>query len=1021
MNWDLQNKRNGLLLFWLFCSAILVAQPYSMVFDENKGQWDERILFRSTIPSGSMFFERSGFRYLFVNEEPIKEYLHHPADPKLPYPVTVHSHIIQVDFAGALPSVNTVPLLPNSYYSNYFIGDDPTHWATGVRSYQMLEYRSLYTGIDLQLLGNGERLKYQFVIAPGADPQQIAMKYSGQESMHVINGNLHIQTSFHFFQEKKPYCYQQIGEKLVEVEAAFKLVGNTVSFELGAYDPAYPLIIDPELIFATYSGSSADNFGHSATYDHKGNLYSAGTVEDASDIAGAGRYPATPGAFQTTFQGGSGNLIPINGGFACDIAISKYDSSGQNLIWATYLGGVSDEFPYSLIVDDKEQLVVFGTTFSTNFPKVSGCYDTANAGSLDMFLVKFNAGATALIGATFIGGENQDGLVDEGVNNPIDSLVYNYADHFRGEVLIDSGNFIYVAATTRSKDFPVTGNAFQKTLRGGTDGVLFALDSNLKNLVWSTYIGGTMDDALYSIRFDANGDILAAGGTVSNNLPVTSDAIQKGFAGGRADAFFLRVKQKNRSLSYLSYYGTSSYDQAYFSDIDLKGRYYLFGQTEGTMTRTAGTYGQNGGGLFFLMLSADLRSVQYVTTIGSMPNSPNLSPSAFLVDRCGKIYFSGWGSDFGNFGYHAGSTFGLPTYNNPIRSYTDGEDFYLGVMDRNFSGLWYATFFGGDSTADHVDGGTSRFDKNGIVYHSNCGSCPNGPQGYISDIQTTPNAAFPLNFSPRCSNFSFKLDFQANSAVEARMEVEPPIACYPEDVTFRNVSILGKQFFWDFGDGNKDTAHVVTHTYTQPGKYTVTLIAIDSSTCNVNDTAVMEVNMIGTSIAGFEYETDPCTRAVVFTNTSTGALLNNWYFSDGDSSEEEHPTHVFAEDDEYTVNLIINAGTPCADTFSTAIEFNNDTPDIFIPNVFTPNTDGLNPCYTFGGMTECVELEVEIYNRWAQLLYEYKDEETPFCWDGTWGNGRKLSLPGVYYVIARYRQRGQSQWTEYKGTVTIIY
>src|SRR5690606_31233702 len=146
-----------------------------------------------------------------------------------------------------------------------------------------------------------------------------------------------------------------------------------------------------------------------------------------------------------------------------------------------------------------------------------------------------------LKGATFIGGSEADGLVDQGGLVPRKTtLVYNYADNFRGEVLIDSFGGIYVVATTSSPDFPVTNQAFQKSKGAGTDGCAFMLDSNLTQLNWSTFVGGNGDDALFSIRFNRDGDILLAGGTQSTDLPVSSDALQKGFAGGRADAFFLR-------------------------------------------------------------------------------------------------------------------------------------------------------------------------------------------------------------------------------------------------------------------------------------------------------------------------------------------------------------------------------------------------------------------------------------------------------------------------------------------------
>lgn len=996
------------------------AQRYSMVFEENKGQWDERALYRSIIPAGQVYLQKDGIRYFFINEEPIQDYLAHPPKPNLKFPVNVQSHVIAVDFVNANKEPKMETALQYSYYSNYFLGNDPSHWASKVHSFGLVRYKSLYEGIDLEYFGNGDKMKYQFRVAPQADPEKIELRYRGQEAITLFDGALLVRTSFNTFREEKPFCYQLVKGEQVEVEAAFVLDGNTIKYKIGAYDKSLPLVIDPVLVFCSYSGSSADNFGFTATYDDGGNFYAGGNVRDDVYLGGSGRYPATPGAFQTSFQGGGAPTgTPTNKGFPCDVAISKYDSSGENLVWATYLGGSLNDYPHSMIVDDQNQLVVFGTTFSTDFPVTKNAYDTLQNGRIDIYVTKLAFDGSALIGSTYIGGDHDDGFVEQGNTNADikNKLVYNYADNYRGDVIIsEQTKDIYIASATSSANFPVTLNAFQATKGDSIDGCIFQLDENLTQLKWSTFLGGQFEDALYSIKLNEIEDIYVAGGTRSTNLPTTTTAYRSSFSGGRADGYFARIHGSDKSLDYLSYFGGSSYDQIYFGDLDTKGRYYIFGQTESTLAMSPGVYGQANGGLFVSIFDSSLKTIQYQTTIGNMANVPNLSPTAFVVDFCDKVYMAGWGGNFNP--YHVGTTSGLPVTSGAIKDSTDGEDFYLLVLDKNLQTDVYSTFFGGTESADHVDGGTSRFSKEGIVYHSICGSC-SGPSVLLSDIATTPNAAFPTNSSPRCSNTSFKIDFQLKSAVKAQFSPSPKIACNPSTVKMNNFSRYGEDFIWNFGDGSaEDTTYDPSHTYTASGTYQIRLIAIDSSTCNIFDTAYKSIIVVDQGVADFEYEVDVCLQKVSFTSTSSNVINQFWEFGDGDTSSYPKPNHVYSKGGEYTVTLFINPGTLCADTIRKSVKIEDLGVDsIFIPNVFTPNGDAFNPCFKIEGLLDCDKIHVEIFDRWAIKVYETEDNN--FCWDGTNERTGILLPAGVYYILVDLDLLGKGKRT-YKGTITII-
>ena len=371
-----------------------------------------------------------------------------------------------------------------------------------------------------------------------------------------------VKTSVNTLIENIPEAYQYIGKKKVNVKCNYTLKNGVLGFEVETYNKNYPLVIDPVLVFVTYSGSTADNFGFTATYDSHGNLYAGGNVS-VPTLLPNGKYPTTAGAFQQTFAGNASDNGPYSG-FPCDIAISKYDSSGKTLLYATYLGGTDNDYPHSLIVDEYDRLVMLGSTYSTNFPILKNCYDTSKAngnGNSDIVLVKFNVDGTKLLGSTYLGDSANDG-VNRG------TLVYNFADDFRGDVLVDIKGNILVASCSESKHFPTT-MASQSAKNAGFDGVVFSMDSTLENLLWSTFMGGKGNDALYSIKVDDNDDIIVGGGTTSDDLPTTTNALHPKYLGGSADGFIAVYNAaNNNALKHLTYYGSTGYDQVYFVEID---------------------------------------------------------------------------------------------------------------------------------------------------------------------------------------------------------------------------------------------------------------------------------------------------------------------------------------------------------------------------------------------------------------------------------------------------------------------
>lgn len=318
----------GILL--MVFSQVVWSQSF-LQFTENKGQWHPAILFESDIFSGKLYLEQQGFTYFFLRGDDYGEWQHAVHQHDKPSPnFTLNFHALKTRFMG---SNKVIPRGDSafSFYRNYFIGRDRSKWASFVRVHQSVRYPELYEGIDLLVYSESHGLKYDWILAPGADVSQIKVKYDGADDLFLDDGRLFIRTSINHLIEDAPKAYQIIDGKRFTVACKFVLKGKVLSFDLGVYNPEYELVIDPPiLIFATYSGSSADNFGFTATYDSRGSLYAAGNVTSPYTAAPNGSYPATAGAFQVKPAGFNGASGPY-GFFRCDIGVSKYDSSGTQI------------------------------------------------------------------------------------------------------------------------------------------------------------------------------------------------------------------------------------------------------------------------------------------------------------------------------------------------------------------------------------------------------------------------------------------------------------------------------------------------------------------------------------------------------------------------------------------------------------------------------------------------------------------------------------------------------------------
>jgi len=905
-----------------FFIAHAVKAQNALLFIENKGQWEAPFLYKASHNGGDIFFQADGYRMLLEdnNNAKIREQLKHGdtvSDEQFKY------HAYEFKWIGAQPHAQIEASKFENFYYNYFLGQDPQKWKSHIYPARVLEYIDIYPGINARISSSGGHAKIDYIISPQAHANDIKIQITGSDGLMIKDNKLYIQTSVGDVVELEPYSYQFINNEKKVVPTKYKLNNNIISFEFPkGYNTSYELILDPTVSFATLTGSVSDNWGFTATYDVSGNLYGGGIVN-------GNEYPTTLGAFSDTYAGGmTGSSMP------CDIGISKFSSDGSTLLYSTYIGGINNDYPHSMIVDNLGNLYISGKTNSANFPSTTGSYDPTHNGGFDIFVLKLSSTGGDLLASTFFGGTGDDGInVDAEFAGIATSLKYNYGDNARSEILLDNVGNVYVASATKSTDFPLL-NATKSTLSSGDqDGVIIKLNNNLSTLLWSTYVGGNSFDAAYVLAFNNTyTKLYVAGGTQSSDFMsmMTSDGFYPSYQGGVADGFILSF---NNSGSYTpinkTYIGTSSYDQVYGIQIDKDDDVYVMGQTTGAFLVTGAAYSVPDSRQFIMKLAPNLNSVIFSTVWGTgAVAKPNIVPVAFLVDTCEQIYISGWG------GTIAGSTMtSLPTTPDAFQSTTDGNDFYFIVLQADAAGLLYATYFGSSGKYEHVDGGTSRFDPTGAVYQAMCASCGPGSSAFPA----TPGAYASTkgSTSTNCNLGVVKISFNLTSVHADAIAGPDTIGCAPFTVNFENLSTSASTFIWNFGDGSPTTTEASpSHTFTTPGIYTVTLIAENDGTCMNSDTTTIHIIVKDEEIeANFTYDIlDSCFSHKVRFNNSSSAIpgsspIYKWYFGDGSEfTGPNPPDHTYASMGTYTVTLVMNDPMACnsPDTVTQTISFNSN-------------------------------------------------------------------------------------------------
>ncbi|MCW5979222.1 MAG: SBBP repeat-containing protein [Bryobacteraceae bacterium] len=587
----------------------------------------------------------------------------------------VNGQTLAVRFAGASAEAAIEGVDRLEGYANFLFGDDPSQWRTGLPLFTGLVYRELYPGIDLSYSTARRGLKGEFVARPGSDPAAIRLRYPDASSLWIAeDGSLVVETAAGRLRESPPVAYQLKDGARAPVAARYRVLEPAeVGFEIGDYEPALALIVDPELQFSTLLGGSSIDYVTDLAVSPAGEIHLAGWTDSAN-------FPVV-------------NSIQNRGG-SVDAFVVKYNAAATDVAWATFVGGSGDDRANGVALDSVGNVFLAGYTTSTNFPKQAPRQSTL-AGGRDAFLLKLNAAGTMLAFSTYFGGSGQDDA---------------------RSVAVDSSGNAYIAGGTYSPNFPIL-NAFQNLNAGGQD-AFAAKFSGTGTLHFSTLLGGQSDDRANGVAVDSSGNAYLTGSTESVNLPATG-AFQPSLA-GRQDAFVAKLSAGGSQLHYCTYLGGSgggggSPEEGVDIAVDVEGRAYVTGSTSSTDFPTASpAQAVHGGGVmdaFVTKLSAAGNSLVYSTYLGGRSADYGF---AVTVDPLRQAYVVG----------QTAST-NFPTL-DPLQAANAGlQDGFITKLTSGGNELLFSSYLGGNA-ADAAAG--VGLDAAGLLYVAGVTQSSNFPK-----------------------------------------------------------------------------------------------------------------------------------------------------------------------------------------------------------------------------------------------------------------------------------------------------
>jgi hypothetical protein len=682
-------------------------------FEVNDGQTAEEVKFLSRGPGHTLFLTATETVMVLWErrQSPAAEFLERklrfnqaPTDgiaeltQKQHMPVSESRSVLRMKLAGASPEAPVAGLKQLPGATNYFIGNEPRKWRTGIRSYAGVKYSNIYPGVDLVYYGNGKQLEFDFVVAPGADAHAIQMSFEGADDIEIDSaGNLLMKVSGHPLKLRKPVVYQDIAGIRKELSGSYIFDGQSrlVSFDLASFDSTRPVIIDPVLEYSTYLGGTGGDVGAGIAVDAQGSAYIVGETISID-------FPTTPGAIES-------------GPRYDDAFVLKLSPDGSALEYATYLGGSDLDWAVGIGLDPSGNAYVTGKTFSADFPTTSGAFQEACPSTGDgcwpgfVFVTKLNSTGTALIYSSYLGGGLQ-ALGAAGFSDP-------------GGIAVDAAGHAYVTGQAAASNFPTTPGAFQTGSSGSGDAFVTKFDIDGSSLVYSTYLGGSREDYGLGIAIDAEGNAFVTGYTGHpfgvNDFPTTPGSFQS--QGNTIDAFVTKLNPSGAGLVYSTLLGGSQtlpgsladFDSGLGIAVDATGSAYVTGKTWSSDFPTLNPPAE-------VMKPPPAAAHSFITKL--KPDGSGLIYSTYLapggaggvaVDSSGNAYVAG-----------AAYPQWFPYVNRLPSNFGDVDDLFVMKLDPSGSVLLYSITLG-ERFADYAD--AIALDAAGNAYVTGIAGSPKFP------------------------------------------------------------------------------------------------------------------------------------------------------------------------------------------------------------------------------------------------------------------------------------------------------
>jgi hypothetical protein len=552
---------------------------------------------------------------------------------------------------------------------------------SNVPNFRRVASRDIYPGIDVLYYSRARQFAFDFVISPGANPDAIALAFEGADVDVDAEGGITLDTPGRdTLRVGRPTVFQVRGGQRVAVESRFQRHGkNTVRFSLGAYDRAEALVIDPIISYSTYLGGAGDDYARAVAVTPDGAAFATGSTESidflsAPGWAGVGnsdvfvvKFARNGEVLYTTFLGGgdmdrgegiavdatgaafvtgathSSDFPTLNAfqpdlGGDSDAFVAKLHPTGSSLAYSTFLGGSGFDAARGAALDAQGNVVTMGQTLSEDFPMMNA-RQPWHFGGVEAFVTKVDATGSGLVFSTFHGGSGNDlPFFHQGVTicgTPVDAPGWGVA--------IDAFGFIHVAGTTESTDFPLA-NALQTEHKGGLrDAFVSKFYPDGRALIYSTYIGGTGGDSARGLAVDPYGNAYLAGGTKSNDFPITPSAFSNTIVGDY-DAFVVKLVPNGSRLAYSTFIGGTDGEGGNGIAVDLFGNVTVVGHTQSAdypVVDGIGPPSPGGTNLFLTKMNTTGSAVLYSSHLGGngdeQPCGLNMG---IAVDRIGSAYIA---------------------------------------------------------------------------------------------------------------------------------------------------------------------------------------------------------------------------------------------------------------------------------------------------------------------------------------------------------------------------------------------